>query len=145
MEGHLKQASRSVRTSQQETKQQESRRSRRARWPTGSLSFFPLKGGVERHSARSKIIGTNIPARLGCPVNAVHSDVFPFDRQRAPVADVIERDDYLFEADISMSDRTKIPIPPVISKIGMPAKYAAVARAMAPPDIFHCSMVDTAT
>src|ERR1700722_4029034 len=143
MERHSKQASRSVRTSKQEIRQQESRRSRRARWPTGLLSFFPLKGRVERHSARSKIIGTNIPARLGCPMDTVHSDVFPFDRQRAPVADVIEGDDDLFEADISMSDRTKIPVPPVISKIGVPGKYADLACAMAPPDIFHVCMVDT--
>src|ERR1700730_10411769 len=69
------------------------RKSRGASRPTGSLSFFPLKGRVERHSAWGKIIGTNIPARLGRPMNTVHSNVFPFDGQRAPVADVIERDD----------------------------------------------------
>lgn len=44
------------------------------------LSFFPLKSGVESNPAWSKVIGAHVPAGFGGPMNAIHPNIFPFDR-----------------------------------------------------------------
>src|ERR1700722_16934394 len=41
-----------------------------------------------------------------------------------------------------MPDGTKIPIPPVLSKISVPAKDANFAGPVSPPNIFHVRVID---
>src|SRR6516164_25937 len=105
-------------------------------------SFLLFKRRVERRSARGKIIGLHISARLRCSMDSVHSGVLPFDRERATVSDVVQRDNDLFETDVAVANRTEIPVPAIIAKIGVAAKNANVAIAMAPPGIFHMSVID---
>src|SRR5262249_22273966 len=105
-------------------------------------SFLLFKRRVERSSARGEIIGLHIPARLRCSIDPVHSDVLPLDRERTPVSDVVQRDDDLFEMDVAVANRTKIPVPAMMDKLGVTAKSANVAIAMAPPGIFHMSVID---
>ena len=75
-------------------------------------------------------------------MNPIHSNVFPFNRKRAAVPYVVQRDDDFFEANVSVADGTKIPISPVISKVGVTAKDADFACSVPPPDIFHVRVVD---
>src|SRR6218665_2185520 len=79
---------------------------------------------------------------LGGAMHAVHAVVFPFHRQRALVAAVVERDDDGFEVDHAAPHAAKIPIAPRIAKAGVAAKHAHRAVALAPPDIFHVHVVD---
>ncbi len=50
---------------------------------------------------------------------AVHPAVFPFDRQRPLVADVVERDDDFLEVDVAVPDRAEVPEAARIGEVGM--------------------------
>ena len=54
---------------------------------------------VEGHQARLEIEALQEFAGFGRAVFAVHAAVFPFDRERALVADPVQRADDLFEVD----------------------------------------------
>src|SRR4051812_44982997 len=71
---------------------------------------------------------------------AVHAAVFPFDAQRALVADVVECHDDILKFDIAMAQRAEIPEPPRISEIHMAAENAHCAIAMTPPGVFHVNV-----
>ncbi len=71
-------------------------------------------------------------------MDAIHPNVFPFDRERTRVGDIIERDDDIFKMDVAVPDRTKIPITPVISEVGVTAKYSDIARYRGPTRRLSC-------
>src|SRR6516165_7985874 len=123
-----------------------SKRSSVVKHQTPNVKRLPLlllfKGCVERGDTGGEIIRLLIPAGLGGAMDPVHSGVLPLDRERAPVPDVVQRDDNLFETDVTVTNRTEIPIPAMIAKIGVAAKNANVAIAVAPPGIFHMSVID---
>jgi hypothetical protein len=69
-----------------------------------------FEGGVERHARRREVEGLAERRGLGGAVDAVHARVLPLDRQRAPVADVVERDDDLLEVDVAAADAAEVPV-----------------------------------
>ena len=75
-------------------------------------------------------------------MDTIHPDVFPFDRQRTTVGDIIQCDNDILKMDVAVPDRTEVPITPVITEIGVTSKYADFARTVAPPDVFHVSVED---
>ena len=52
-------------------------------------------------------------------MKAIHSAVFPFDRKRALIADVVEGYDNLFEVDVASTDRPKVPKAPRVGECGV--------------------------
>src|SRR5262249_4908726 len=81
-------------------------------------------------------------ARLGRAVFAVHARIFPFDAQRALIADVVEGDDDVFEFDIAVAERAEIPEAARIGKGDVAAEDTDGAVAVAPPDVLHVDVVD---
>ena len=99
------------------------------------LLFIKLR--VEDDGAGLEIHPTHERRRFGRTVFAIHPAVFPFHRQRAGIADIVERDDDVLELDVTVAERAEIPIPARIGKRNMTAEHANCAVAVAPPDIFH--------
>ena len=58
------------------------------------------EGGVKGPAGRLEVHILAILGRLAGTVIAVHAAVFPLDRQRSVVADVVERPDNLLEPDM---------------------------------------------
>jgi hypothetical protein len=75
-------------------------------------------------------------------VHAVHAAVFPLHRQRAGVADVVERDDDGFEIDHAAADAAEVPVAARIAEAGVAAEHAHRAVALAPPHVLHVDVVD---
>ena len=75
-------------------------------------------------------------------MHAIHANVFPFNGQGAFVADVIERNDDLFEVDIAVAERSEIPIAAMIAEFRVATKHADISISATPPDVLHVYMVD---
>ena len=106
------------------------------------LWFLALEGGIESPAARSEVVGLDVLARLGGAVHLIHANIFPLDRERAAIADIVERNDDLLELDVAVPDGTKIPIAAMITEIGVTAKDADIAVAVPPPNVLHVSVVN---
>ena len=106
------------------------------------LSFLALEGGIEGSAARSEVVGFDVPAGLGGAVHAIHANVFPLDRERPAITDIVERNDDLFELNVAVPDGPKIPIAAMITEIGVTAKDADISVAVPPPNVLHVSVVN---
>jgi hypothetical protein len=107
-------------------------------------ALSPFECRVEREAARRKIIGSDVPTRFCSAMHAIHPDVFPFDRERAPIPDVVQSDDDILKPDITVADRSKIPVPPMIAKTGVTTEYTDFPGAVTPPNILHMRVIDSA-
>src|SRR5438552_11018932 len=98
---------------------------------------LPIELRVKRDRRRFEIDLPDKLARLLRSVFAVHAGVFPFDRQRALVPDIVEGDDDFFEVNIAVAEGAEVPVSARISEGRMPAEDADFAAAVAPPDVLH--------
>jgi hypothetical protein len=69
-------------------------------------------------------------------------DVLPLDRERALVADVVERDDDLLEVDVAAADAAEVPVAARVAERRVAAEHAGAAVAAAPPHVLHVHVVD---
>ena len=74
---------------------------------------------------------------------AVHRTVFPFNRQRSLITDIVQSTDNLFETDPAASHTAEIPITAGIAKSGMTSEHTDLLRGITPINIFHMYMEDT--
>ena len=51
---------------------------------------------------------TGVGPRLALAMLAVHTDIFPLDRQRPGVTHIVEGDDDVFELDIAVAERAVV-------------------------------------
>jgi len=70
-------------------------------------------------------------------VNAIHSAIFPFDRERAAIADVVQRDDDVFKFNVAVAERAEIPEAARVGEIRVAAEHADRAVTVSPPNVFH--------
>jgi hypothetical protein len=75
-------------------------------------------------------------------VLALHAAVFPFDAQRALVADVVEGDDHFLEVDVAAAGGAEVPVAACVGEGGVPAEDADRAVAVAPPGVLDVDVVD---
>ena len=76
-------------------------------------------------------------------MHTIHADVLPFNRERTSVADIIERYDDVLELDVTVADRSKIPVTSVVAEVGVTPKDTRIPIAVTPPRVLHMRMVDT--
>jgi hypothetical protein len=67
------------------------------------ISTLPIKLRIKRDFRGLEIDGSHKCSRFSRAVFSVHPAVFPFDAERALIADVVERNDDVFEFDIAMT------------------------------------------
>src|SRR5207249_652183 len=99
-----------------------------------SLVFF-VERRVEGDRAAGEVELAQEGARLGDAVLAIHADVLPLHRERAGVADVVERDDDLLEIDVTAANRAEIPEAAGVTEAGVAAEHADGAVTVAPPHV----------
>src|SRR5690606_38911072 len=97
---------------------------------------------VERDLRAREIDRADELARLARAVLAIHAAVFPLDRERAVVADVVERDDDALEIDVAVSERAEVPVAARIREGGVPAEDADGAITPSPPGILEVHVID---
>lgn len=102
-----------------------------------------IKSGIKGDAAGWEVEFPNKGSSFGGAVDAVHANVFPFDRKGAVVADVIESDDDVFKLDIASPWGSEVPVSASIAKVRVAAKDADRAVAVAPPSVFHVDMIDS--
>src|SRR2546421_12744945 len=68
--------------------------------------------GVEGDGGRREVGAPDELQRLARAPLAIHSRVLPFDRQRAVVADPIERPDHRVEVDVAVAGGDEVPAAP---------------------------------
>jgi hypothetical protein len=95
------------------------------------------KRRIKRRLIRREIQFADERAAFRRAVDAVQAAVFPFHRERAAIADVVQRDDDLFKIDIAATERTEIPEAARVREIRVAAEHADRAVAVTPPDVFH--------
>src|SRR5439155_1415661 len=100
-------------------------------------STSPIKLRIKRDRTRFEIDLLHKRARFGRAVLAVHSRIFPLDAQRALIADVVQRDDDLFEVDVAVAERAEIPEAARVGEIDVATEHADGAVAVTPPDVLH--------
>ena len=76
-----------------------------------------LKRRVELHVTRREIELSHELARFFRAVFAVHAAIFPFDGERAVVADFVERADDLFEVHAAATRRAEVPAAAQVAEI----------------------------
>ena len=69
---------------------------------------------------------------FGGAVEAVHAAVFPFDREWAGVADVIEGDHDFLEIDVAATHGTEVPVAAGVGEIGVASENADASRRRGP-------------
>ena len=75
------------------------------------------EGRVELDVARREIEVLDEPGCLGGSVLTVHATVFPFDRQGALVAGLVESPDDLLKIDAAAARRAEVPAPPWVAEV----------------------------
>jgi hypothetical protein len=75
-------------------------------------------------------------------MKAIHSTIFPFDRKRTLIADVVEGYDNLFEVYVASTDRPKVPKASRVGECCVPPEYPNGTISMTPPSILHVDMID---
>ena len=73
------------------------------------------------------------PSRLGGAVFAIHAAVFPLDRERAVVADVVERPRDLLEVDLSAAGRAEVPAAAGIAEVEVRRRGCPTGRRASGP------------
>ena len=68
-----------------------------------------IEGSVKGDFAGWEIHAANESCRFFRAVDAIHANVFPFDRERTFVSDIVERDDDVLEFDVAMAKGTEVP------------------------------------
>ena len=76
---------------------------------TAAWALLLLKRGVEGELAGGEVDPLDKLAGLLRAVETVHAHVFPLDRQRALVADLVQRADDLLEVHPAVAQRTEVP------------------------------------
>src|SRR5690606_18612904 len=66
-------------------------------------------------------------AGLAGAMFAVHADVFPFDRERAVVADLVKRADDLLEIDAAATWRAEVPAAARVAEVEVAGQDAGAA------------------
>src|ERR1044072_2350611 len=56
-------------------------------------------------------------ATFGRAVDAIHAAIFPFQRKRTAIANVVQRDDAVLELNVAVPERAEIPKTPRIGEI----------------------------
>src|SRR5687768_11460202 len=107
-----------------------------------SLLILLLKLRVEGDCARREIDLPDKGRRFCRTVHAIHPAVLPFDAKRSAIANVVQRDDDVLELDVAVTKRAKIPEPPRIPEIHVPAEDSDGAIAVAPPHILHVRVIN---
>lgn len=105
--------------------------------------LLPLELGVEDDVRRRKVELLEEAKRLRGAMFAVHPAVFPFDGERAGVADVVQSPNDRREVDVPVTEALEVPRPNVLVELGVAAEHARV-RTVAPRDIFHVNVEDPA-
>src|SRR5690606_39734462 len=106
------------------------------------IAVIPSERGVERACWRLEVERADVRRALGRAVHAVHAAVFPFDRQRPAVADVVQGDDDLLEVDVATTDAAEVPVAARVAERGVAAEHAGGAVAAPPPDVLHVNVHD---
>jgi hypothetical protein len=96
----------------------------RDRWRAGSYSPNAASNARPDFLKSTPLVNC---ARLRGAVLAVHAAVFPFDRQRAVVADVVERADDLLEVHAAVAQRAEVPAAVGVPEVQVRAQYAGTA------------------
>ena len=118
-------------------------RRRQDRFIGGARSLvFAFESRVESYAAWHEVVCFNVRARLGRAMDTIHADVFPLDRERPAIADIVERNDDFLELNVAVSNGAKIPVASMITKIGVTTKDADIAVAVPPPDVLHVDMIN---
>src|SRR5205807_8308804 len=97
---------------------------------------------IERDGRRLEVDLFHEGGGFGGAVLSVHAAVFPFDRERALVADVVEGDDDLLEVDVAAAGGAEVPVAARVGEGGMAAEDADGAVAVAPPGVLDVHVVD---
>src|SRR5688572_15310932 len=104
------------------------------------ILLFKLR--VEGDRARREINLPDKGRRFSRTMHAIHPAVLPFDAERSAITNIVQRDDDVLELDVAVTERAKIPEPPRITEIHVPAEDADRAIAMTPPYILHMGMIN---
>src|SRR4051812_33874548 len=73
-------------------------------------------------------------------MDAIHPDVLPFDGERAGVPDIVQGDHDVLELNVSVPERTEIPVARGVAETDVSAENANRSVAVSPPDILHVRM-----
>ena len=84
-----------------------------------ALPLIVREGRVEGAAAGAEVDLLDVVGGFGCAVVAVHAAVFPFDRERTVVVDVVEGPDDLFEIHGASAGAAEVPATPRVAKIEM--------------------------
>jgi len=119
--------------------------SAKGRWEgreTGLRLFGFVELGVEDDVARREVDAFAVGAAFSGAEFAIHAAVFPFDAERAGVADVVQGADDFFEVDIAATDGLEVPETVGLVEVDMAAEDAGFSGAVAPGDILHVDVED---
>src|SRR4051812_31521234 len=102
--------------------------------------LFLVELGVERQGARGEIDFAHECRGFAGSVHPIHPAVLPLDTERAPIPDIVQRDDNVLELDIPVPQRPKIPVAPRLAEADVPAEHTHCAVPVAPPHVLHVGM-----
>jgi len=101
-----------------------------------------VEGGVEGDLVGREGQLLDEGAGFGRAMETVHAAIFPLNGERTSIANIVEGDDDILEADIAAADGAEIPRAPGVAEIGVATEYANGAVTVAPPDVLHVGVVD---
>src|SRR5437762_1199711 len=81
-----------------------------------------LEGRVEGLRRGGEVHLLDEGCRLGRAVRAIHAAIFPFHRERALVADAVERADDCLELHAAPAQRAEVPAAPRVAEVEMRAQ-----------------------
>src|SRR5690606_26994597 len=94
---------------------------------TAPATGVVLEGGVEGDIGGCQVGALDELHRFGCPRDPVHAGVFPLDRQRALVANVVERPEDALERHPTAPRRDEVPPASVVAEEEVRAEDAVAA------------------
>src|SRR3954451_16787343 len=100
-------------------------------------TLLALEGGVEGDAARREVRRAHEGQRVRRAPVAVHARVLPLDRERALVADAVERADHRLEVHVAVAGGDEVPAAAGLAEVEMAAedRRAAVQAALGVLDV----------
>src|SRR5262245_35185207 len=116
---------------------------RRRTAATFMIHSLPSESGVNCRMRRWEIHRAHEGTGLLGAVLAIHSTIFPLHRERAVVANCVQRADDCLEVDAPPAERPELPESVRMTKREMSAEDAGRFGSVRPPHVLHVDMVDT--
>ncbi|MEY2640910.1 MAG: hypothetical protein RL150_303 [Candidatus Parcubacteria bacterium] len=107
---------------------------------TSTVSAVELR--VEDDIRRRKVQLPHECRRFGGTELTIHPTVFPLDRQRPFVADVVQRTDDALKVDPAAPNGLEVPEALAVVEVDVTTEHSGISRHIGPPDVLHVDVVD---